>query len=101
MITQFCNNAATGTIFTPIILMIMMSIGDVGVDTRVIMLMLVQACAVATLFPSGGATAALLHGNRQWIPKTADLYICAVLMLLINFFSLFVIGIPLSKVLPL
>ncbi len=101
MITQFCNNAATGTIFTPIILMIMMSIGDVGVDTRVIMLMLVQACAVATLFPSGGATAALLHGNQQWIPKTTDLYICAVLMLLINFFSLFVIGIPLSKVLPL
>ena len=101
VVTQVCNNAATATIFTPIILVIMAALGDVGVKTQVIMLMLIQGCAVATLLPSGGASAALLHGNKTWMTSTPLLYALCAIMLVINLFTLFVIGIPLSNVLPM
>lgn len=101
VVTQVCNNAATATIFTPIILVIIAALGDVGVKTQVIMLMLVQGCAVATMLPSGGASAALLHGNKTWMTNTPMLYGLCALMLVINLFTLFVIGIPLSNILPM
>lgn len=101
VVTQVCNNAATATIFTPIILVIIAALGDVGVKTQVVMLMLIQGCAVATMLPSGGASSALLHGNKTWMTSTSMLYGLCALMLVINLFTLFVIGIPLSNILPM
>lgn len=101
IMTQFCNNAATVTVITPIFLVIMSGLGDIGVDMKVIMLMTIAAGAMATLAPSGGTHAALLHGNRVWIPKASDLYILCGLMVLINLLVMFVVGIPLAGILPL
>ena len=101
IMTQFCNNAATATVITPVFLLVTSGLGDIGVDIKVIMLMTIAASAMATLAPSGGTHAALLHGNRTWIQKTRDLYLLCAIMVAINLLVMFVVGIPLSLVLPL
>ncbi len=101
VMTQFCNNAATVTVITPVFLVIMSGLGGIGVNMKVIMLMTIAAGAMATLAPSGGTHAALLHGNRTWIPKASDLYLLCGLMVLINLLVMFLVGIPLAGVLPL
>lgn len=101
IMTQFCNNAATVTVITPVFLVIMSGLGDIGVNIKVIMLMTIAAGAMATLAPSGGTHAALLHGNRTWIQKSSDLYLLCAIMVLINLLVMFVVGIPLSAVVPL
>ncbi len=101
VMTQFCNNAATVTVITPIFLVIMSGLGDIGVNMKVIMLMTIAAGAMATLAPSGGTHAALLHGNRLWIPKASDLYLLCAIMVAINLLVMFVVGIPLASILPL
>lgn len=101
VMTQFCNNAATVTVITPIFLVVMSGLGDIGVNMKGIMLMTIAAGAMATLAPSGGTHAALLHGNRTWIPKAADLYLLCAIMVGINLLVMFAVGIPLSYVIPL
>lgn len=101
IMTQFCNNAATVTVITPIFLVVISGLGDIGVNLKVIMLMTIAAGAMATMAPSGGTHAALLHGNRLWIPKASDLYLLCAVMLVINLAVMFVVGIPLANVLPL
>ena len=101
VMTQFCNNAATVTVITPIFLVIMSGLGDIGVNMKVIMLMTIAAGAMATLAPSGGTHAALLHGNRLWSPKASDLYLLCAIMVAINLLVMFVVGIPLASILPL
>ncbi len=101
IMTQFCNNAATVTVITPVFLVVISGLGDIGVNLKVIMLMTIAAGAMATLAPSGGTHAALLHGNRTWIPKASDLYLLCAIMVVINLLVMFVIGIPLASIIPL
>ena len=101
IMTQFCNNAATVTVITPILLVVLNGLGDVGVDNKVIMLIIIACGAMATLAPSGGTHAALLHGNKTWIPKSSDLYLLCAIMVAINLIVVFVVGIPLAAILPL
>lgn len=101
VMTQFCNNAATVTVITPIFLVVIGGLGNIGVNIKVIMLMTIAAGAMATLAPSGGTHAALLHGNRTWIPKASDLYLLCAVMVAINLLVMFVIGIPLANIIPL
>jgi len=101
IMTQFCNNAATVTVISPIFLVVISGLGDIGVNIKVIMLMTIAAGAMATLAPSGGTHAALLHGNRTWIQKSSDLYLLCAMMVAINLLVMFFVGIPLSAVIPL
>lgn len=96
IITQFCNNLATGTVFTPIAYTLAVSCGMENISALIAMM--ITAAAMALMTPAGGGMPALMHSNREWIPgKNAVKYstICVLFVLI----TLIAIGIPLANLL--
>ena len=95
IVTNFCNNLATGIIFTPIAYTLCVTNPDVNVKGLMMVLITVCSCALAT--PAGSLPAALVYGNKEWVTgRNALKYgvICVALDLII----MYVVGLPLANV---
>jgi len=96
LMTQVANNLATAVIFTPIAYNLAAASGNVNLDA--LMLCLVAACNIAFLTPSGCAPAALVFGEKEWIPGRNPVLIGLVAMVL-NLSVCLIVGVPLANIL--
>lgn len=97
LVTNFCNNMATVSIFTPIAYSLCVAAGT-GVNVKAIMVVLITVCSTALTTPAGSTPAALIFGNKEWIPGKYPLilgFFCVAVTLVI----MFCVGIPLANVL--
>ena len=95
IVTNFCNNLATGIIFTPIAYTLCMT--NPNVNTQALMMVLITVCSCALATPAGSLPAALIYGNKEWVPgRNALKYglICVGLDLII----MYIVGLPLANV---
>lgn len=97
VVTNFCNNMATVAIFTPIAYNLCIASGA-GVNVKAIMVVLITVCSTALITPAGSTPAALIYGNKEWVPGkypfTLGLFAVAA-----TFVVMFCIGLPLANVL--
>ena len=95
LVTNFCNNMATVAIFTPIAYNLCVASGP-NVNITAIMILLITICSTAFLTPAGSTPAALIYGNKEWIPGKYPFILglfCVVATLLV----MFCIGLPLAN----
>ena len=93
--TNFSSNTVMAVVFVPIAYTFAVKAGLNG-GSLTAMLCMITTCSLMT--PAGSATAAILHGNKDWIsPKQAIGY-GAVSMVLV-WVSTMVVGYPLGGVL--
>ena len=95
IVTNFCNNLATGIIFTPIAYTLCMT--NPNVNSQALMMVLITVCSCALATPAGSLPAALIYGNKEWVPgRNALKYglICVGLDLII----MYIVGLPLANV---
>ncbi|MGL6175190.1 MAG: SLC13 family permease [Cellulosilyticaceae bacterium] len=92
VLTNLCNNMVVGMLFIPIIHIFTASLGESPLVVGVLMLFVV---CLAIITPAGSATAAILHGNKEWL-KTKEIYKYTTIMSLLILIVTFVVGIPLT-----
>lgn len=97
VVTNFCNNMATVAIFTPIAYNLCVASGS-GVNTKAIMVVLVTVCSTAMATPAGSTPAALIYGNKEWIPGKYPLTI-GVFCVAVTLAVMFCVGLPLANLL--
>ncbi len=75
-LTNVMGNITVGVVTMPILC----SLGPAfGADVAMLTVVTCIACNAALLLPSGGPTAALLHGNRDWFDGPRDIYALSAL----------------------
>jgi len=95
ILTNFGSNVVVGVIFIPIAYNFANAAG-LNHTAIACMLVLCTTCALAT--PAGCATAAILHGNKEWITSTQATKYGVIFLILIVIITL-LIGYPLGCVL--
>jgi len=93
VLTNFGNNNAMGVVLMPVIhaFTVNSTFNPLVMATLTTMIVF-----VALLTPIASPHAALLHGNKEWIP-TKDVYLYGVVMTLWSIFIAFVIAYPLAN----
>ena len=75
-VTNFCNNLVVGMLFITLVANYAESIGASGQAMALIICQTMNACMMT---PAGGASAAILFGNKEWVDsKTCMLYGVAI-----------------------
>lgn len=75
-LTNVMGNITVGVVMMPILC----SFGPAfGADASMLTVVMCIACNAALLLPSGGPTAALLHGNRDWFDGPRGIYALSAL----------------------
>ncbi len=75
-LTNVMGNITVGVITVPLLC----TFGSAaGVDIAMLTVVTCIACNAALLLPSGGPTAALLHGNRDWFDGAKDIYVISTM----------------------
>ena len=97
VMTNFCNNAATAVVFSPIAFNMVQASGA-DVNLAVLFTGLSLITAVAFVAPSGGSPAALLHSNRSWVSAKYCISMSIIYVLFV-LLGCIVIGIPLGNIL--
>jgi len=92
ILTNFGSNVVVGVVFIPIAYNFALAAGLNHIAITA-MLVLCTTCALAT--PAGCATAALLHGNKDWISSTQAAKYGVYLLVIVAFFTL-LLGYPLG-----
>lgn len=81
-LTNVMGNITVGVIMVPLLC----TFGSAaGANVAMLTVVTCIACNAALLLPSGGPTAALLHGNRDWFDSSKDIYVISI-MAVIAFF---------------
>ena len=75
-LTNVMGNITVGVIMIPLLC----TFGAAaGANVAMLTVVTCIACNAALLLPSGGPTAALLHGNRDWFNSSKDIYIISTM----------------------
>lgn len=84
ILTQFSNNVATVAMLTPIVYAIGVAC---GINVQALLLCNMFACEMGMATPVASAPAAVIHGDKEWIPGNSavkyGLYFCVANMILI------------------
>lgn len=96
VLTNMMGNLTVGIISIPLLCMFAPM---VGANTAMLTVVACIACNAALLLPSGGPTAALLHGNRDWFNGSREIYLCAAVAVVSFFISAIVLMFTLGEVL--
>lgn len=71
VLTNAMGNVTVGVVLLPIMIAVAPS---VGANAALLTVVTCIACNAAFLLPSGGPTAAVLHGNRDWFAGSTQIY---------------------------
>ncbi|MGL4737926.1 MAG: SLC13 family permease, partial [Cellulosilyticaceae bacterium] len=95
ILTNVCNNMVIGMLFIPIIFLFTQPL---GISPTPVTVMILYVICLAIVTPAGSATAAVLHGNRDWLtPK--DIYKYTIIISLMTLLITFIVGQPLVNIL--
>lgn len=95
LVTNFSQNGVT--------LMLFMMVGaifteQIAYNTATMVTLLQFCCNMAFVLPSASVMGAILHGNTGWL-KTKDIYFYTIMTMVMIWFVMISIGIPLGNVL--
>lgn len=96
LLTNVMGNLTVGIITIPLLCMFAPA---VGANTAMLTVVACIACNAALLLPSGGPTAALLHGNREWFNGSREIYFGAAIAVLSFLISAIVLMLTLGEML--
>lgn len=96
VLTNMMGNLTVGIISVPLLCMFAPT---VGANAALLTVVACIACNAALLLPSGGPTAALLHGNRDWFSGSRDVYLGASVAVASFFISAVVVMLTLGELL--
>ena len=95
-LTNLCNSLVIGMILQPIIVSYCMQTGANAGPIVTVMILFVLLSAAIT--PAASPFAALLHGNKEWVP-TKYVYQYTIPLVLIELVIYVFLGIPLANIL--
>ena len=94
LLTNLCNSLVIGMILQPVILTYCMSTGANAVPIVMIMIFFVLLSAAIT--PAASPFAAILHGNKEWVPS-GDVYKYTLTYVGLELVLVLIIGIPVTN----
>lgn len=95
ILTNLCNNMVVGMLLMPIIHIFT---SEIGMNPLPVAMLILFVVCLAVVTPAGSPTAAILHGNREWL-ETKDIYKYSIIMSAVILVITLIVGLPLANIL--